>query len=253
MDKQRCAKGRDWLKEYARDQVDWQETDQAQGIAAPPAEAEKKGTGQVYTLPDIAQCAGAVQVNDVLEVIEGRRSTRRFAPHALSLAQMSVLAWAAAGYRQPIGKKMRHVPSAGNRQPWELYAVLLDSREMASGVYRYSPSRHALLQLSPGTPALRALSRLAAREQPFAGTCSCNFILTLVPSRSEWRYDYTAHKVMALDSGHLMQNLCLAAQALGLSSCCVAAYDQDAADRLVMADGREEFTVYMCPVGYPQP
>lgn len=33
------------------------------------------------------------------------------------------------------------------------------------------------------------------------------FFWTSVPARMEWRYDRAAHKVIALDAGHVCQNL----------------------------------------------
>ena len=65
----------------------------------------------------------------------------------------------------------------------------------------------------------------------------------------EWRYGLAAHKVIALDAGHVCQNLYLACEAIGAGTCAIAAYNQNAMDRLLDVDGREEFTVYLAPVG----
>ena len=45
----------------------------------------------------------------------------------------------------------------------------------------------------------------------------------------EWRYSLAAHKVIAIDVGHVCQNLYLACEAIGAGTCAVAAYDQDSA------------------------
>jgi nitroreductase len=58
-----------------------------------------------------------------------------------------------------------------------------------------------------------------------------------------------AHKVIALDAGHVCQNLYLACEAIGAGTCAIAAYDQQGMDRLLRIDGREEFAVYLAPVG----
>jgi SagB-type dehydrogenase family enzyme len=65
----------------------------------------------------------------------------------------------------------------------------------------------------------------------------------------EWRYDRAAHKVIAIDAGHVVQNIYLAATALGAGACAIAAYDQEASDRLLGVDGEEEFTVYIAAAG----
>ncbi len=68
-------------------------------------------------------------------------------------------------------------------------------------------------------------------------------------SRMEWRYDLAAHKVIAIDAGHVCQNLYLACTSLGLGTCAIAAYHQEACDELLGVDGEEEFTIYLAPVG----
>ena len=65
----------------------------------------------------------------------------------------------------------------------------------------------------------------------------------------EWRYDIAAHKVIAIDAGHVCQNLYLACEAINAGTCAVAAYNQSLMDKLLKIDGDEEFTIYMAPVG----
>jgi SagB-type dehydrogenase family enzyme len=65
----------------------------------------------------------------------------------------------------------------------------------------------------------------------------------------EWRYDIAAHKVIAIDAGHVCQNLYLACEAINAGTCAVAAYNQSLIDRLLKIDGDDEFTIYMAPVG----
>jgi SagB-type dehydrogenase family enzyme len=65
----------------------------------------------------------------------------------------------------------------------------------------------------------------------------------------EWRYGPASGKVIALDAGHVGQNLYLASAAVGAGTCAIAAYDQEAIDRLLDIDGSDEFTVYLASVG----
>ena len=53
--------------------------------------------------------------------------------------------------------------------------------------------------------------------------------------------DPTAHAEMLA--------LRLACEAIGAGTCAVAAYDQEALDRLLRIDGEDEFAVYLAPVG----
>jgi len=65
----------------------------------------------------------------------------------------------------------------------------------------------------------------------------------------EWRYHLAAHKVIAMDAGHVCQNLYLASGAIGAGTCGVGAYDQEVLDALLRLDGNNEFVIYLAPVG----
>ena len=89
----------------------------------------------------------------------------------------------------------------------------------------------------------------AALDQEFTGNSAVTFIWTAVPYRMEWRYDIAAHKVIAIDAGHVCQNLYTACEAIHAGTCAVAAYNQNLMDNLLGIDGTEEFTIYLAPVG----
>ena len=55
--------------------------------------------------------------------------------------------------------------------------------------------------------------------------------------------------MIAQDSGHLCQNLYLAATSIGAGTCAIGAYDQAAMDKILDLDGETEFVVYVAPVG----
>ena len=89
----------------------------------------------------------------------------------------------------------------------------------------------------------------AAFNQSFVGEGAVTLIWTAIPSRMEWRYSLAAHKMIALDAGHVCQNLYLACEAIDAGTCAIAAYDQEKMDALIGVDGAEEFVIYMAPVG----
>jgi SagB-type dehydrogenase family enzyme len=89
----------------------------------------------------------------------------------------------------------------------------------------------------------------AALGQSFVGRSAVTFVWTTLPYRMEWRYGLAAHKVIAIDIGHVCQNLYLACAAIKAGACAVAAYDQKALDELLGVDGNDEFTLYLAPVG----
>jgi len=86
-------------------------------------------------------------------------------------------------------------------------------------------------------------------QQGWTKTAPCILFVTAVPYRAEWRYGEMAHRVVLIDLGHVGQNIMLSAAALGLGSCCIAAFDQKQSDAVLKVDGNDEFTVYAITVG----
>jgi SagB-type dehydrogenase family enzyme len=89
----------------------------------------------------------------------------------------------------------------------------------------------------------------AVLGQPYPGEAAVTFIWTAIPYRMEWRYGIAAHKVIAIDAGHVCQNLYLACEAIGAGTCAIAAYDQERMDELLRIDGQDESTIYLASVG----
>jgi SagB-type dehydrogenase family enzyme len=160
------------------------------------------------------------------------------------------LLWATQGVRQQdtLGAVLRTVPSAGNRHALETYLAVQRVNGVEPGFYRYLPLEHQLLHLFDEEQMPGKLTE-ATLGQTFVGHAAVVFIWTTIPYRMEWRYGLAAHKVIALDAGHVCQNLYLACEAIGAGTCAVAAYHQQLMDRLVRVDGQEEFVVYLAPVG----
>ena len=139
-------------------------------------------------------------------------------------------------------------PSAGCRHALETYLCALNVAELEVGIYRYLPLEHQLLfEFSEEQLAERIVA--ATLDQSFVGRASATFVWTAIPYRMEWRYDLAAHKVIAIDAGHVCQNLYLACEAIGAGTCAVAAYHQELMDQLLRVDGKDEFTIYLAPVG----
>ena len=238
-----------FLKDSIRKTVDFSATRQSLGYPPPPVEKPVHGDGAIIPLPRPGEwkeiCAITVE-----EAISRRCSVRKFSSLPLSLDEFAFLLWATQGFRSTPGPEggFRTVPSAGCRHPFETYITVFRVEGLNRGLYRYLPVEHGLIFL--GCPEhLEARAAQAAMGQPFAGKSAVTFIWTAIPSRTEWRYGEASVKVIALDAGHVCQNLYLACQAVRAGTCAIAAYDQEAADGLIGVDGEEEFVVYMAPVG----
>ena len=81
--------------------------------------------------------------------------------------------------------------------------------------------------------------------------CAVYFIWTAVPYRKEWIYGFWADKIVAIEAGHVCQNLHLASEAIGCGTCATAVVGEigPSYDELLGVDGRDEFAVYAAAVG----
>ena len=158
--------------------------------------------------------------------------------------------WATQGIRQKLdsGHALRTVPSAGCRHALETYLCVLNIRDLSPGIYRYLPLEHQLLFEFAEENLDKKISQ-AVLGQRYPADAAVTFVWTTIPYRMEWRYSLAAHKVIALDAGHVCQNLYLACEAIGAGTCAMAAYDQEAMDKLLRIDGQDEFTIYLASVG----
>ena len=186
----------------------------------------------------------------VWELLRRRRSERRFQNVSLKASELSQLLWAAQGVTRRDGSvDFRTAPSAGALYPVETYLAIHDVESIEPGIYHYDVEHHQLEQLRVGD--FRAEIARAALDQRMAARANVVFVWTAVFGRSKWKYKQRAYRYVYLDAGHIAQNLALAAVALGLGSCQIAAlYDEEAND-LLGVDGVEESTIYMTVVGRP--
>ena len=237
---------REFLKDSIRRAVDFSKTDQSRGIAPPPIEKPFGPDAKRINLPPF----GDIGKMDLPSAIGLRESRRSYGPDPLSLEELSFLLWSTQGVRKKLdsGHALRTVPSAGCRHALETYLCVLNVRGLDAGIYRYLPLEHQLLYEFAELDLDRKIVR-AVLGQPYPAEAAVTFIWTAVPYRMEWRYGLAAHKVIALDAGHVCQNLYLACEAIGAGTCAIAAYDQEKIDRLLRIDGDEEFTIYLAPVG----
>lgn len=238
-----------FLKDSIRQTIDFRRTDQNRGIAPPPLEKPFDPNAQRVELLKPAEWSGIAPV-DLLSAIQDRKSQRKFSPEPLTLEELSFLLWTTQGLKRLLhpGTALRTVPSAGCRHALETYLCVLKVEGLDMGMYRYLPVEHQLV-LEFLDDQLSGKIVDATLGQIFTGNAAVTFAWAAIPYRMEWRYDLAAHKVIALDAGHVCQNLYLACEAIGAGTCAIAAYHQELVDELLRIDGKDEFAVYLAAVG----
>ena len=242
------AYGKYFLKDSIRKEIDFSTTAQNRGLDPPPL--EKPYPREALLIPLVSP-QDWTRIGDisVREAIAARKSHRAFRGEPLSLEELSYLLWATQGLRRTASiLGARTVPSAGCRHAFETYLAIFHVPGLPKALYRYLPLEHALVEVTR-RDGLEELVQWAALGQGFVAKGAVTFLWTAIPARMEWRYGDASYKVIALDAGHVCQNLYLACEGIGAGTCAVAAYDQEASDTLLGVDGEDEFTVYMAPVG----
>lgn len=247
--KEEQTKGREFLKDTVRLQMDFSQTAQSRGFPPPPVEKPFDETKDRIDLIPAENLQKDIQT-DLTKAIAERVSHRKFKDEALSLKELSYLLWSTQGVRgsRKAGSVLRTVPSAGCRHAFETYLCVFNVEQLQVGIYRYLPLEHQLI-LEFEEETLAQKIGVATLGQFFTGRCSVTFVWTAIPTRMEWRYGEASYKVIALDAGHVCQNLYLACSAIGSGTCAIAAYNQEAMDSLLKVDGTDEFVVYLSPVG----
>jgi SagB-type dehydrogenase family enzyme len=182
------------------------------------------------------------------QAILERRSTRDFKGSPLTMAEVSQILWAAQGITDETG--LRAAPSAGALYPLEVYFVVGEQavEGLGEGVYHYLPQRHSL-ELSLQGDLRQALARLSL-DQTFIAEAPVSLVITAEYERTTWKYGERGVRYVHMEAGHAAQNVYLQAEALGLGTVTVGAFqDEKIAEALNLPSSYRP--LYVMPIGQP--
>jgi len=233
---------------------DWRvDTDDSRGLEMPPI--QKSYPEEVKRIDLVKPEKFAVGGMRIIDVIRERRSRREYSAGSFSLEELSYLLWATQGIskidRDDKGKvvaQYRTVPSGGARHPFETYLFINRVAGVAPGLYRYLPLEHQLLVIREDNSLAKQVTE-SCYGQAFTGNSAVVFVWAAIPYRTEWHYGSIAQKLVAVDAGHVCQNLYLAAESIHGGACAVLGYNQSRMDKLIGLDGKDEFVIYLAAVG----
>lgn len=177
----------------------------------------------------------------VEEAIGRRRSVRDFQSEPLGLGEVSQLLWSAQGVTSPGG--LRAAPSAGARYPLETYLVC------EQGLFHYRFREHSVVKVQASD--LRGPLAEACYGQSFIAKAAVSIVFSAVYARTTERYGERGLRYVHMDIGHAAENVHLQAEAMGLGSVPVGAFD-DAAVAEVLPLPKDRQIVYVVSVGHPQ-
>ncbi len=174
------------------------------------------------------------------ETLNQRRSVRDYKKEALSLEEISQLLWAASGknlYR-------RTAPSAGATYPLEIYLAVGEMEGLGSGLCRYSYSRHSLEKIIEQD--IRKKLCRAALSQSIIEEAPIDIIIAADFDRTTGHYGQRGIRYVHMEAGHVGQNISLQANALGLGTVMIGAFDDKQVKEIL---GIREDPLYIVPVG----
>jgi SagB-type dehydrogenase family enzyme len=193
---------------------------------------------------------GALSVEKALAE---RRSVREYSDEPLGLAEVSQLLWAAYGVTRPLPARpdlsggFKTAPSAGALYPLELYLVAGAVTGFEPGMYRYRPGHHDLILALAGDR--RQWLCQAALGQTMVRDAPASLVYSAVFSRNTGKYgERGRRRYVCMDLGHSAENVYLQCGSLGLGTCGIAAFHDDAV-RLVTRLPENEEPLYIMPVG----
>jgi len=182
---------------------------------------------------------------NLYEVVHKRRSLRKYADGKMTpkeLAYLCSLTCEIVNFGPGYGFGV--VPSGGAASTLETYLYLYKVEGFEPGIYHYMKDENQF----------RLINSKVTPEQVNHATSNqlrdAQLIVfwSATPYRSEYKYSFTAHKMIAMEAGHACQNLYLASEAIDYGAVAIAAYNQELSDKL-LGIGEEEFVIYIAAVG----
>lgn len=181
------------------------------------------------------------------ECIQNRRSLRKYNNTPLTFEEVSYLLWETSRVVDfKPGVTFRTIPTGGATNSMETYIYFNNVEGYVKGLYHYIQDKHQLTLLDDSSTIETRVNDSLNHQLRGA---SVVLFFSAVPYRSEYKYAYFAHKMIAIEAGHACQNLSLAAEVVDSGAVALCAYVQESVDELLQLDGKEEFVTYAVPVG----
>jgi len=167
------------------------------------------------------------------EVLAARRSADYFNPFGtdpITADDVKAICWAAQGITLPDAPThwpgvlgLRTAPSAGATYPMEVYVIAERVTGMEQGAYRYLPMTDELVSTGATGPLTEAVAQIRMDEDPSSdpkvlGDAAALYVLASVQQRTSAKYGWWAEMYVALEAGHVAQNMLLMATARGLAN-----------------------------------
>ncbi|MBI2048198.1 MAG: SagB family peptide dehydrogenase [Parcubacteria group bacterium] len=199
-----------------------------------------------------------LELKNLKEALENRHSTRIFdTKKEISLQELGTMLYYSAGIKDVPGKykdatqekknkTKRFYPSGGARYPLETYLAVKRISGVVPGIYHYNLLNHSLEQLLDKEYLGEFDETLG---YPWAKDAAVIFIITAVWNRNFVKYQDFGYNIVLIETGHMVENLLLTAESVGISYCPLAGFNNQKINTLLDIDEEDESSLYIVATG----
>ncbi len=143
------------------------------------------------------------------------------------------------------GLALRAAPSSGALFPGEVYVAARAVDGLGTGLYHFDPGHHQLVKLSTDAPSA---AQLGHPGHPGIMRAPATVIVTAIFARTGYKYGHRAYRYILADLGHLLENLRLAARAMGWAASTLSAFAEAELTATLSLDPHEEAPLAVVPL-----
>lgn len=249
----------EWLCEILHPNFRWSVTDEGAPpgdmpvLTAPDLRVDTPGSAPI-SLSEYDPAEFGSALGELHQLVEERRAMPYFSPEPLTLKMLTALLETSLGNREMLfaynrrDVPSRRYPSAGGLQPIDTYVAAHNVEGVPIGIYHYNPVASELMPFELGDPRVRLIDNALQTDWLFHAPVVLIFVTNL--DRVLWKYGTRGYRFSHVDTGVATMNVLLTAQALGLFSNPVAAFDDDLYNEMMGLNGRTQFVNLLIAAGH---
>lgn len=184
----------------------------------------------------------------LLKAIKKRKTRREPQKTKIDKAVVSAILLSGAITRvkkDVLYSSFRAYPSGGARYPNEIYVATLRVGSLKKGVYHYHVRTHSLEYLW-NFPS--GVIEKIFPQQNFLNESKAIVFITSLIERSFVKYGERSYRYALIEAGHIVQNIYLIGEALGVGICALGGFRDEEVGKLLDIDIEEELPLYAVAV-----
>jgi len=194
---------------------------------------------------------------NLFEIILKRQSRRNYIEHNMSLKELYYLLHFSYGTTRVATIRevdegcwyYRAVPSGGALYPLEIYPIIFTGSDVKPGLYHYRPDKGGIEFLKEGMFNEELIKIITAEPYVQMKKASAVFLITSVVQRTMLKYKDRGYRFILMEAGFASEHLSLIAESIGLGSCMIGGFIDDAVNDFLEIDGLTETILNVIVVG----